>query len=69
MSSGSVFFVLDRLLQSGATGHMGLIAFGPGLTVDRVDLTALRANTKNVKAAENDAVEQIQGIPAGIVIG
>ena len=69
MSSGSVFFVLERLLKSGATGEVGLIAFGPGLTVDRVDLTALRANTKNVKAAEDDAVEQIQGIPAGIVIG
>ncbi|MCE9618375.1 MAG: type III polyketide synthase [Planctomycetes bacterium] len=40
MSSGSVFFVLDRLLEGGATGELAAIAFGPGLTVDRIDLCA-----------------------------
>ncbi|MSR33717.1 MAG: hypothetical protein EXS12_02785 [Phycisphaerales bacterium] len=50
MSSGSVFFVLDRLLQSGATGDMCLVAFGPGLTVDRIDLAALPA-TQTAKQA------------------
>ena len=45
MSSGSVFFVLDRLIQSGAAGDMAVIAFGPGLMVDRIDLAAMRANS------------------------
>ena len=40
MSSGSVFFVLDRLLRSGVNGDIGMIAFGPGLTVDQIHIVA-----------------------------
>ena len=69
MSSGSVFFVLERLLKSGATGEVGLIAFGPGLTVDRIDLTVLRANTKHVHVDGSDTFEQNQRVSSEIVVG
>jgi len=52
MSSGSVFFVLDRLIQSGAAGDMAVIAFGPGLMVDRIDLAAMRANSNGSQAPQ-----------------
>ena len=52
MSSGSVFFVLDRLIQSGAAGDMAVIAFGPGLMVDRIDLAAIRANSNGSQAPQ-----------------
>jgi predicted naringenin-chalcone synthase len=35
MSSGTVFFVLQAMLQTGRTGDkIVLMAFGPGLTVE-----------------------------------
>ena len=52
MSSGSVFFVLDRLIQSGAAGDMAVIAFGPGLMVDRIDLAPMRANSNGSQAPQ-----------------
>jgi predicted naringenin-chalcone synthase len=36
MSSGSVLFVLDRLLRAEVSGPIDAIAFGPGLTIDAV---------------------------------
>ncbi len=52
MSSGSVYFVLDRLIQSGAAGDMAVIAFGPGLMVDRIDLAPMRANSNGSQAPQ-----------------
>jgi predicted naringenin-chalcone synthase len=40
MSSGSVLFVLDEYLRRGGALPVDVIAFGPGLTVDCVQLTA-----------------------------
>ena len=57
MSSGSVFFVLDRLIQSGAAGDMAVIAFGPGLMVDRIDLAAMRANSNGSQAPQRVATQ------------
>jgi hypothetical protein len=57
MSSGSVFFVLDRLIQSGAAGDMAVIAFGPGLMVDRIDLAAIRANSNGSQAPQRVATQ------------
>lgn len=57
MSSGSVFFVLDRLIQSGATGDMAVIAFGPGLTVDRIDLAAGRVNANHFQAPRHGEID------------
>ena len=57
MSSGSVFFVLDRLIQSGAAGDMAVIAFGPGLMVDRIDLAAMRANSNGFQAPQRVATQ------------
>ena len=34
MSSATIVFILDRLLKSGATGKVMLLAFGPGLTIE-----------------------------------
>ena len=58
MSSGSVFFVLDRLIQSGAAGDMALIAFGPGLMVDRIDLAAMRANSNGSQVPQRVATQR-----------
>jgi predicted naringenin-chalcone synthase len=52
MSSGSVFFVLDRLLQSGVTGDMAVIAFGPGLTVDQIHLAATPAHANHAQSPQ-----------------
>ena len=57
MSSGSVFFVLDRLIQSGAAGDMAVIAFGPGLMVDRIDLAAMRANSNGSQVPQRVATQ------------
>lgn len=38
MSSGSVLFVLDEYLRRGGALPVELVAFGPGLTIDAVDL-------------------------------
>ena len=58
MSSGSVFFVLDRLIQSGAAGDMAVIAFGPGLMVDRIDLAAMRANSNGSQVPQRVATQR-----------
>ena len=55
MSSGSVFFVLDRLLQSGVTGDMAVIAFGPGLTVDQIHLAATPAQANHAQSSQRVA--------------
>ena len=58
MSSGSVFFVLDRLIQSGAAGDMAVIAFGPGLMVDRIDLAAMCANSNGSQVPQRVATQR-----------
>ncbi len=41
MSSPTVLFVLGRLLETGITGPIVMLAFGPGLTIEAVLLEAL----------------------------
>lgn len=40
MSSATVLFVLERWRRAGGSGDAALVAFGPGLTVDVVELVA-----------------------------
>ena len=69
MSSGSVFFVLDRLLQSGATGDMGVIAFGPGLTVDQLQLCVTPINTRDAHSDQTKVLQPLSRAPSGMAIG
>ena len=69
MSSGSVFFVLDRLLQSGATGDMGVIAFGPGLTVDQLQLCVTPINTRDAHSDQTKVLQPLSRAPSEMAIG
>ena len=42
MSSGTILFILERLLRAGAAGRCVALAFGPGLTAELAVLTAAR---------------------------
>lgn len=39
MSSGSVLFVLEEFLRRGGRAPLQLVAFGPGLTIDAIELS------------------------------
>ncbi len=46
MSSATIFFILRRLLDSGAAGPIVAVAFGPGLTIELALLDVSRSNLR-----------------------
>ncbi len=49
MSSATILFVLERALRSGLAGPFEALAFGPGLTVDAIDLDVSRPDGPTIR--------------------